>query len=264
MCVRGMLMTVRRLLLPLFAIAAVAGSATLLSARQTPGRPPATAPLADKIPADPSITTGQFPNGLRYYVRRERASPRTAPSCGSWSTPARCSRTTTSAGLAHFVEHMAFNGTKHFPKQDIVEFMQSIGMRFGADVNALHEVRRDRLQARGPDRQAGRCSTARCSILEDWARNVTLRSGRDRQGARRRHGGVAARPRRGRRDCRTRSSRCCCTDSRYADAPADRQARDHPERQPRRLTHVLQGLVPAGPDGGDRGRRLRRGGRARV
>ena len=35
-------------------------------------------------------------------------------------------------GLAHFVEHMAFNGTKHFPKQEIVTFIESIGMRFGA------------------------------------------------------------------------------------------------------------------------------------
>ena len=40
-------------------------------------------------------------------------------------------------GLAHFLEHMAFNGSKHFNKQELIQFMESIGMRFGPDLNAM-------------------------------------------------------------------------------------------------------------------------------
>jgi zinc protease len=167
-----MLMTVRRLLLPLFAIAAVAGSATLLSARQTPGRPPATAPLADKIPADPSITTGQFTNGLRYYVRRnakpvDRAELRLVVNVGS------VLEEDDQQGLAHFVEHMAFNGTTHFPKLDIVSFMESIGMRFGPSVNAFTSFDETVFMLEVPTDKLDVLDRAML-ILEDWAHNVTF------------------------------------------------------------------------------------------
>src|SRR6478609_6773263 len=91
--------------------------------------------LSAPVPADPDITRGQLANGLRYYVLanrkpEKRAELRLVVKAGS------ILEEDDQQGLAHFVEHMAFNGTEHFPKQDIVAFIESLGMRFGADLNA--------------------------------------------------------------------------------------------------------------------------------
>src|SRR6185312_11290226 len=96
----------------------------------------ASAPLAAPIPVDPQITTGRFSNGLRYYIRankkpEKRAELRLVVNAGS------ILEERDQAGLAHFVEHMAFNGTKHFPKQETVKFLESVGMRFGPSGNAF-------------------------------------------------------------------------------------------------------------------------------
>src|SRR6476660_7382725 len=91
--------------------------------------------LSAPVPADPAITRGQLPNGLRYYVRanpkpEKRAELRLVVKAGS------VLEDDDQQGLAHVVEHMAFNGTRHFPKQETVSFLESLGMRFGADINA--------------------------------------------------------------------------------------------------------------------------------
>src|SRR5436190_726305 len=91
--------------------------------------PAATAPLGAAIPLDAQITTGRFANGVRYYIRKNkkpegRAELRLVVNAGS------ILEDRDQSGLAHFVEHMAFNGTKNFPKQETVKFLESIGMRF--------------------------------------------------------------------------------------------------------------------------------------
>ena len=93
------------------------------------------APLTATVPVDPRITVGTLSNGLRYYIRankqpQDRAELRLVVNAGS------VLEDDDQRGLAHFVEHMAFNGTRHFPKQDVVAFLQSTGMRFGAHINA--------------------------------------------------------------------------------------------------------------------------------
>src|SRR5437867_9994198 len=87
------------------------------------------------MPVDPDVLVGTLPNGLRYYVRANdkpahRAELRLVVKAGS------ILEDDDQQGLAHVVEHMAFNGTKHFPRHDVVSFLESLGMRFGADVNA--------------------------------------------------------------------------------------------------------------------------------
>jgi zinc protease len=94
-----------------------------------------TVPLAQPVPVDPRITIGYLPNGLRYYIRTNqlpgrRAELRLAVNIGS------VVEDDDQVGLAHFVEHMAFNGSEHFAKQDLIKFMESIGMRLGPGVNA--------------------------------------------------------------------------------------------------------------------------------
>lgn len=87
------------------------------------------------LPVDPAVRIGTLPNGLRYYVRRnakpeQRAELRLVVNAGS------ILEDNDQRGLAHFLEHMAFNGTKSFAKNDIVKYLESIGVRFGADLNA--------------------------------------------------------------------------------------------------------------------------------
>lgn len=129
-------------------------------------------PLTAPVPVDPRITVGTLPNGMRYYIRKNtqpagRAELRLAVKAGS------ILEDDDQLGLAHFVEHMAFNGTEHFPKQDVVAFLQSTGMRFGAHINAntsfdqtiyLLQIPTDKPEV--IDRSL--------LILEDWARAVSF------------------------------------------------------------------------------------------
>lgn len=90
---------------------------------------------ATRIPVDPSVRIGTLPNGLRYYVRHngrpeDRVELRLVVNAGS------ILEDEDQQGLAHFTEHMAFNGTTHFRRNDIVKYLESIGVRFGADLNA--------------------------------------------------------------------------------------------------------------------------------
>ena len=91
--------------------------------------------LTAPLPTDPAVKIGTLPNGIRYYVRKnakpeQRAELRLVVNAGSILEDAD------QLGVAHFVEHMAFNGTKSFAKNDIVKYLESIGVRFGADLNA--------------------------------------------------------------------------------------------------------------------------------
>lgn len=91
--------------------------------------------LNTPIPVSNKVKIGTLDNGLTYYLR-ENAKPenkielRLVVNAGSILEDER------QLGLAHFLEHMAFNGTKSFKKNDIVSFLQSIGVEFGADLNA--------------------------------------------------------------------------------------------------------------------------------
>jgi zinc protease len=131
-----------------------------------------TAPLRATLPIDPLVTTGQLDNGIRYYIRKNgrpenRAELRLAVNVGSLQEE------DDQRGLAHFVEHMAFNGTKNFPKQEIVAFMESIGMRFGPSVNAFTSFDETVYMLQVPTDRPEAMKTA-FRILEDWAHNVTF------------------------------------------------------------------------------------------
>src|SRR5688572_4540558 len=118
-------------------IAATLVAALGLVFAQQSAIPPAVraATLDQAVPVDPLITVGTLPNGMRYYIRENRqpqarAELRLAVNAGAVLEDAD------QRGLAHFVEHMAFNGTQNFPGNAVGSFMQSLGVRFGAHVNA--------------------------------------------------------------------------------------------------------------------------------
>ena len=132
----------------------------------------ATAALESQVPVDPRITIGTLPNGLRYYIRanqapRNRAELRLVVAAGS------VLEDDDQRGLAHMVEHMAFNGSKNFPNQRIVAFMQAIGMRFGAHVNAHTSFDETVFQLQIPTEDPAVIDRS-FLVLEDWAQNVTF------------------------------------------------------------------------------------------
>lgn len=91
--------------------------------------------LSDTLSTASNVLTGKLPNGLRYYIREnkkpeKRMELRLAVKTGS------VLEDNDQQGLAHFVEHMLFNGTKSFPKMEIVNFLERTGVRFGPHLNA--------------------------------------------------------------------------------------------------------------------------------
>ena len=90
------------------------------------------------VAADPAAKFGTLPNGLRYVIYpnhepRDRASLRLVVLAGSLNEK------DDQQGLAHFLEHMAFNGSAHYPPGTLIEFFQRMGMNFGGDTNASTE-----------------------------------------------------------------------------------------------------------------------------
>jgi zinc protease len=131
-----------------------------------------TAPLSAVLPVGPDVTVGTLPNGLRYYIREnrrpeKRAELRLVVNAGS------ILEDDDQRGLAHFVEHMAFNGTRNFPKQKLVAFLESIGMRFGPELNASTSFDETVYMLRVPTDNASAMPTA-FQILEDWAHQVSF------------------------------------------------------------------------------------------
>jgi zinc protease len=158
-----------RLMLLALVIAAAGAVATAQRAVTTG---PQNAPLTAVVPVDPRITVGTLPNGLRYYVRankrpQDRAEFRLVVNAGS------VLEDDDQRGLAHFVEHMCFNGTRRFPKQDVVGFLQSTGMRFGAHINANTSFDQTVYQLQIPTDNPAVVDRS-LLILEEWAHAVSF------------------------------------------------------------------------------------------
>jgi zinc protease len=144
-----------------------------LHAQQAPSGSAAAPPsLSERIPLDSAITAGTFDNGLKYFIRttkkpEKRAELRLVVDVGS------IVEDDDQRGLAHMLEHMAFNGTKHFPKQEIVTFLESLGMRFGPSVNAYTSFDETVYMLQVPTEKPEVLDRA-FLILEDWAQAQTL------------------------------------------------------------------------------------------
>jgi zinc protease len=91
--------------------------------------------LDQPVSLDPNVKIGKLPNGLTYYIRKntnpsKKVELRLAVNAGA------VLEDNDQRGLAHFMEHMNFNGSKHFPKNELVDYLQKVGVKFGADLNA--------------------------------------------------------------------------------------------------------------------------------
>lgn len=133
---------------------------------------PADFDLDADLPVDPKVTVGVLDNGLRYYIREndrpeKNASLRLVVNAGSLQEE------DDQRGIAHFLEHMAFNGTRHFQKMEMVNFLESIGMNFGQHLNASTSFDQTIYQLEVPWEDPAVVDKA-FLILEDWASNLTL------------------------------------------------------------------------------------------
>jgi zinc protease len=118
------------------------------------------------------VVRGTLWNGLRYYIRpnhepRARAELRLVVDVGS------VLEDDDQRGLAHFAEHMAFNGTRRFEKNELVSWLEGVGMRFGPDVNAYTGFDETVYMLTLPTDTAGVLETG-FDVLEDWAHGVTF------------------------------------------------------------------------------------------
>lgn len=87
------------------------------------------------LPTDPAVIIGKLPNGLTYYIRKNEL-PQKRAELYLVNKVGSLLETDDQQGLAHFTEHMAFNGTKDYPKNELISYLQKSGIRFGADLNA--------------------------------------------------------------------------------------------------------------------------------
>ncbi len=127
--------------------------------------------LKDTLPIDPNVKIGKLSNGLTYYIRQnkkpeQKVELRLVVNAGS------ILENNNQQGLAHLSEHMAFNGTTHFKKNDIISFLQSIGVGFGNDLNAYTGFDETVYILPIPTDKPSNIDKG-FQIFEDWAHNVT-------------------------------------------------------------------------------------------
>jgi len=124
------------------------------------------------IPTDPNVRTGKLENGLTYYIRNngkpeDKVVLRLAVNAGS------ILEDDDQLGLAHFMEHMNFNGTKNFKKNDLVDYLQSIGVKFGQHLNAYTSFDETVYILPIPSDDEEKLEKG-FQIIEDWAFNTLL------------------------------------------------------------------------------------------
>ena len=131
-----------------------------------------TVDLSYPLPVDPDVRIGKLDNGLTYYIRRNkkpenRVELRLAINAGS------ILENDDQQGLAHFMEHMNFNGTKTFPKNELIDFLQKTGVKFGADINAYTGFDETVYMLQLPTDDTVLVEKG-YTVLEDWGHNALL------------------------------------------------------------------------------------------
>jgi zinc protease len=131
-------------------------------------------PQADSdLPADPAARFGSLPNGIRYVIRPNR-EPKGRVSLRLLVLSGSLEESDNQQGLAHFLEHMAFNGSAHYPPGTLVEYFQRLGMSFGGDTNAYTSFDHTAYQIELPDTRPGTLADG-FRVFSDFANTLLLR-----------------------------------------------------------------------------------------
>lgn len=126
----------------------------------------------ETLPLDPGIRTGRLANGFTYYIRKN-TEPKNRVQLYLANKIGSILENDDQQGLAHFMEHMGFNGTKNYPKNDLVNYLQKTGVRFGADLNAYTSFDETVYQLPIPSDDPEILKNG-IQIMRDWAQNATL------------------------------------------------------------------------------------------
>ena len=125
------------------------------------------------VPMDTAVRMGKLDNGLTYYIRHNgwpehRANFYIAQKVGSLQ------ENESQRGLAHFLEHMCFNGTEHFPDNGLIRYLETLGVRFGADLNAYTSIDQTVYNIDNVPTARQSALDSCMLILYDWANALTL------------------------------------------------------------------------------------------
>ena len=124
------------------------------------------------LPLDPAVRTGRLPNGITYYIRHNE-EPKNQVLLYLVNKAGSVLEDEDQRGLAHFMEHMNFNGTRHFPHNALVDYLQKAGVRFGADLNAYTGFDETVYQLPIPSDKPALLKGG-IEIMRDWAQEATL------------------------------------------------------------------------------------------
>ncbi len=129
--------------------------------------------MADKLPFDPEVKVGKLKNGLTYYLRHNESQKGLADfyilhNVGS------IQEEDSQAGLAHFLEHMAFNGTKNFPGNSMVSWLESIGLQFGTNLNAATGMEMTYYMLSQVPLKRESILDSTLLVLHDWSHFISL------------------------------------------------------------------------------------------
>lgn len=126
-----------------------------------------------ELPDDPEVRKGVLDNGMTYYIRHN-AKPENQAEFWIFDNVGALQEEDSQQGLAHFLEHMAFNGTQNFPGKSLINYLESIGVRFGYNLNAFTAQEMTCYNMSNvPIKREGVIDSA-LLILHDWAYYITL------------------------------------------------------------------------------------------
>lgn len=130
-------------------------------------------PMLQPLPVDSALRVGKLPNGLTYYIRHNeypkgQADFYIAQNVGS------ILETDEQSGLAHFLEHMCFNGTTNFPGSSLRDWLETVGVKFGANLNAYTDVDETVYNISNVPIARESVQDSCLLILHDWANDLTL------------------------------------------------------------------------------------------
>lgn len=125
------------------------------------------------LPTDTAVHRGTLPNGLTYYVRAN-SEPAGQVDFYIAQRVGSVNENESQRGLAHFLEHMCFNGTRHFPGNSLIEYLQGLGVKFGANLNAYTSTDETVYNICAVPSQRATALDSCLLILRDWSRDVTL------------------------------------------------------------------------------------------
>ena len=141
-------------------------SASMLSAQKAPA-------LDGKIPLDPNVRMGKLENGLTYYVRHNE-EPKDRASFYIVQNVGAILENDEQNGLAHFLEHMAFNGTKNFPGKGVLNYLEKYGVAFGRNINAYTNVDETVYNLSNVPTSNENLLDSALLVLHDWSNYLSL------------------------------------------------------------------------------------------